>query len=94
MPAGLPADDVGGEALLHLGEGAVLGVQAQAEGSARGANIDVHDLAGQVQRAFLVALGRPPKPGEVEASARLVDDHGLAMLCRVLLNSNEFLFMP
>jgi hypothetical protein len=48
----------------------------------------------QVRYAFLLALGREPSAEEREASVQVVDDFGLETLCRVLLNSNEFLFCP
>ncbi len=48
----------------------------------------------QVVRAFALALGRPPAASEREASVKAVESAGLATLCRVLLNSNEFLFLP
>jgi len=48
----------------------------------------------KVERAFAVALGRPPSTAEREACVQTVEAAGLATLCRVLLNSNEFLFLP
>jgi len=48
----------------------------------------------QVAAAFQLALGRQPSPTELTASAAVVQEHGLSTLCRVLFNSNEFLFMP
>lgn len=48
----------------------------------------------KVDRAFALSLGRPPSAAEREASIRTVETAGLATLCRVLLNSNEFLFLP
>jgi hypothetical protein len=47
----------------------------------------------QVHRAFRLAFGREPSVKEVEASLRLVKEHGLAVLCRVLFNANEFVFV-
>ena len=45
----------------------------------------------QVARLFQIALSRPPDPAEQQ---RLVEFQGsLEALCRVILNSNEFLFM-
>jgi len=51
------------------------------------------DLGGQVAWMFRIALGREAKPEEkadVEAYARR---YGLANACRVIYNSNEFLFV-
>jgi hypothetical protein len=39
-------------------------------------------------------VGRAPEGAEAAACQRVVDEHGLATLCRVILNSNEFLFIP
>ena len=52
------------------------------------------DAEARVERAFALALGRSPSAVEREASVKAVDAAGLATLCRVLLNSNEFLFLP
>ena len=56
------------------------------------------DLGEQIQRAFLIAFGRVPAAGELEkvrsfaASVPAADD-ALLGVCRVLLNSNEFLYV-
>ncbi|MFP6769367.1 MAG: DUF1553 domain-containing protein, partial [Planctomycetaceae bacterium] len=47
----------------------------------------------QVQRAFVICLGRKPSPIELDDSRRFVARHGLAALARVLFNSNEFLYV-
>ena len=52
------------------------------------------DLGRQVSRAFELAFGRAPKSLESKAAVASVKTHGLATLCRVLFNSNEFLFLP
>lgn len=48
----------------------------------------------QVHRAFRLVSGRNASNDELAASGDLVRRHGLAALCRVLLNSSEFLFIP
>jgi hypothetical protein len=50
--------------------------------------------AGDIRTAYQLAFGREPSESELAASAATVAEHGLATLCRVLLNSNEFLFLP
>jgi hypothetical protein len=50
--------------------------------------------AGQIRRAFLLALGREPDDVEGQAARKLVNEHGLAALCRAMFNANEFLFVP
>ena len=52
------------------------------------------DMDREVAIAFELALGRAPTEIERQASREVVDQHGLATLCRVLFNSNEFLFLP
>ncbi|MGN6133369.1 MAG: DUF1553 domain-containing protein, partial [Aureliella sp.] len=47
-----------------------------------------------VETAFAMALGRLPDAAERAASCRVAAEHGLATLCRVLFNSNEFLVLP
>jgi hypothetical protein len=47
----------------------------------------------QVKQAFRVALGRLPTIVEAQGGEKLVRDHGLALLCRVLFNTNEFVFV-
>ncbi len=52
------------------------------------------DVAQQITQAYRIALSRDPSPEEVAECTPLVREHGLATLCRVLFNSNEFLFVP
>jgi Protein of unknown function (DUF1553) len=51
-------------------------------------------VAEQVDRAYLLALGRKPTDAEADACREVVGQHGMATLCRVIFNSNEFLFIP
>ena len=51
-------------------------------------------LPEQVRRAFVLAFLRAPSETELRGGVRLVTDHGLPALCRVLLNANEFLYLP
>ena len=48
----------------------------------------------QVDFVFRSALGRPPEGKERAASVAAARKHGLTVVCRVLFNSNEFLFLP
>jgi hypothetical protein len=47
----------------------------------------------QVQRAFALALQRPATPAEARAAEALVAGQGLFALCRMLLNTNEFVYL-
>ena len=49
--------------------------------------------ASNVRRAFQLAFQREPSDKESIAAIKLVTDHGLAALCRALLNANEFLYV-
>jgi hypothetical protein len=51
------------------------------------------DLETKIGAAFASALGRPPTPDEAREWADYASRHGLANFARMLLNSNEFLFV-
>ncbi len=51
------------------------------------------DRQQQIVHAFLLAFSRHPTPEEASAASVLVDKHGLAALCRALLNANEFVYV-
>ncbi|MGK0156876.1 MAG: hypothetical protein ACI9SE_003851 [Neolewinella sp.] len=50
--------------------------------------------AAAIKRAWQLVYQRAPTLGEVSDAVALVQSHGLPALCRALLNSNEFLFLP
>jgi len=62
--------------------------------SARAKNEGGAETAGQVRRVWLLAFGREPDSGESAESVAFVQAQGLPALCRAVLNSNEFLFIP
>jgi hypothetical protein len=47
----------------------------------------------QIAAAYQLAFGREPQPEEVELLTAYTAKHGLANTCRLILNSNEFLFV-
>jgi hypothetical protein len=51
------------------------------------------DVEGQLEAAYRLALGRPPLAGERAALAEYARRHGLAAACRLLFNTNEFVFI-
>ncbi len=51
------------------------------------------NLDEQVGLAVLLAYGRPPAAEEQNVLAAYAARHGLANLCRLIVNSNEFLFV-
>jgi hypothetical protein len=64
--------------------------EAAADRLAREAGPDVET---QVDRAYRLALCRPPEPAERDAAARIVREYGLRTLARVIFNCNEFLYI-
>ena len=50
------------------------------------------DPAAQLRLGFRLAFGREPTKQERDDSIRLLQEHGLAAVCRALFNANEFLF--
>ena len=51
------------------------------------------DCGAQVRRAYLLAYGRSPNPEELALATRVVQKHGLVVLARAILNSNEFIYI-
>ena len=47
----------------------------------------------QVTRAFQIVFGRQPTPPEATAAQTLLESRGLPVLCRMLLNANEFAYV-
>jgi hypothetical protein len=67
-------------------------VVRQAEHLAERMAKEAPDLQGQVRRLYALTLGRPPTEEEAKLLVGHADRHGLASACRLLLNSNEFVF--
>jgi mono/diheme cytochrome c family protein len=51
-------------------------------------------VEARVDRAFQLTLTRDPERDEAAAAVELAKEHGLATLCRVLLNTSEFVMLP
>lgn len=69
-------------------------VQQQAETMAQRLRATSSDPAVQIRQAYELTYSRVPAADEWDEVSRFVDDQGLPALCRVLFNSNEFLFIP
>jgi hypothetical protein len=54
----------------------------------------VGDLRSQVREAFRLAFGRLPAEKEAATLSSYAARHGMVNVCRLLFNSNEFLFVP
>jgi hypothetical protein len=50
-------------------------------------------LQGQIETAYELALGRPPSRAETRDLLAYAKEHGLPNLCRLIFNSNEFMFV-
>ncbi|MCP4778903.1 MAG: DUF1553 domain-containing protein, partial [Planctomycetaceae bacterium] len=53
-----------------------------------------NQTSAAVNRCFELLLGRSPDAVEKEACTALAEEQSLALVCRALLNSNEFAFLP
>ncbi len=51
------------------------------------------DAAAQVRRGYALALSRAPDEAELSAAVALIRDRGLAQFCRMLFNTNEFVYV-
>src|SRR5262249_47891051 len=65
----------------------------QAEHFAARLEAAASDRAKQIDLAYALAFGRAPTDEERRALLRYAAENGLANLCRVIFNSNEFLFL-
>ncbi len=72
-------------------EAKAFAARIEAELTAETATGHAEPVARRVDRGFLLALSRVPDAVEADTAAAVVREHGLAMLCRVLFNTNEFL---
>jgi hypothetical protein len=51
------------------------------------------DRASQIELAFQLAYNRRPTPEEIEMLGKYGAKYGMANVCRLILNSNEFVFV-
>ncbi len=68
-------------------------IMKQSEHFARRLRNSNNELSGQIEEAFKLALGRLPSHGELELLKAHAQKHGLENVCRLILNSNEFMFV-
>ncbi|MFL3656784.1 MAG: PSD1 and planctomycete cytochrome C domain-containing protein [Opitutales bacterium] len=52
------------------------------------------DLEAQIRRSFQLIFNRDPDDEELAASIEVVKESDLSLVCRSLINSNEFAFLP
>ena len=46
----------------------------------------------EVDKAFRIVFNRPPNEEEIEISESVLEEENLFVLCRSLINSNEFFY--
>ena len=68
-------------------------VLRQSEYFAKRLSAEASNTSVQVEYAFQLALGRAPKSAELERFVQYAEKHGLANFCRILYNTNEFIFI-
>ena len=70
-----------------VSQAALLAERAQKEAGNKG-------LAAVVRRCFSLLLARQPVATEMKACLQVAKERGLPIVCRALINSNEFAFLP
>lgn len=53
-----------------------------------------NDVGAAVERCFELLLGRRPEADERQACITLAEEEDLSLVCRAIINSNEFTFLP
>ena len=56
--------------------------------------VEKGDLSAAVVRCFKLLFGRDPDNDELSSAIKVAKDRGLEIVCRALINSNEFAFLP
>ncbi|MEM7454128.1 MAG: PSD1 and planctomycete cytochrome C domain-containing protein [Planctomycetota bacterium] len=70
-------------------------VLEQAELIAARANAEADgDIGEAIKRCFELLLGRAPDAQELQACLDVTAEEDLSLVCRALINSNEFVFLP
>ena len=52
------------------------------------------NLAREITQCFQLLLNREPTADELAICSKVARDESLAIVCRALVNSNEFVFLP
>jgi len=68
-------------------------VQSAAAAMSKRLQADAATEAERIDRAYRLALGRPPSERERERAVAFLKDSSLQELCRALFNSNEFVYL-
>ncbi len=54
---------------------------------------EAHTVPKQIQKSFQLALNRAPTKDELSTLVPYAEEYGMAATCRLILNSNEFVFV-
>ena len=68
-------------------------VLRQSEHLAKRLTAEATSNSSRVELAFQFALGRAPRTTELDRFVVYTEKHGLANFCRLLYNTNEFIFI-
>ena len=68
-------------------------VMQQAEFLAKRLESSSEDRTAQVKIAFQICFSRAPTDNELATSLSMIDELGLIQFCRIMLNTNEFVFI-
>jgi hypothetical protein len=68
-------------------------VEMSEQFSERLATVQPDDMAGQIELAFRIAFGRAPVQQEQNRLLEYAQEHGLANVCRIIFNLNEFVYV-
>ena len=86
-----------GEVLIKVKACAVCGSDVHgmdgSSGRRQPPDIMGHEASGQIEAAWLLAIGRSPTERQRQALTAYADKFGLPAACRVIFNSNEFVFV-
>ena len=66
----------------------------RADAFAARVTVKTNNISEQIHEVYELSLSRKPDVAELDDAEPIVKQHGLSTLCRVLFNSNEFLFTP
>ena len=79
---------------LNLMNSAFVREQAQRLASRAEEEASTNTPEARIRRAFQLVLNREPDGDELAACEEVSEQVGLAMVCRSLINTNEFAFLP
>ena len=68
-------------------------VMQQAEFLAKRLESSSEDRTTQIKNAFQICVSREPTQGELDTSREMINELGLVQFCRIMLNTNEFVFI-